>query len=99
MQRITKTKLFLSSIKLKNYRTYRGENSLDLSDDRERTITIIHGRMGQGKTTIIDAVYWCLYGEERSSDGQPHAEDEGLVNKDVFNEMTVGDKNTMFVEL
>lgn len=95
-----KTKLLISNLAIKDFRAYGGndEISLELSDDPKRTITIIHGEMGKGKTTILDAIYWCLYGEERSKKGTMQT-GEGLVNTNAISKMKVGDKNETYVEI
>jgi DNA sulfur modification protein DndD len=53
-------------MKLVNYRQYRGENLIEFSVSEDRPITIIQGTTGAGKTTVLNAMYWCLYGEEPS---------------------------------
>lgn len=53
-------------MKLVNYRQYRGENLVEFSVSENEPITIIQGTTGAGKTTILNAMYWCLYGEEPS---------------------------------
>lgn len=85
---------------MKNFRAYGGpkEISFDLSLDPKRCITIIHGEIGLGKTTILDAIYWCLYGEERSKKGTSQA-GEGLVNTNTIEKMKVGEKNETYVEI
>ena len=91
-----KTSLQLGKITLKNYRTYREETPIELSRDQERTITIIEGEMGKGKTTILNAVYWCLYGEFRSAGNRS---DENIINNDVLSSLKVGDDGDTFVEI
>ena len=53
-------------MRLVNYRQYRGENLIEFSTSEDEPITIIQGTTGAGKTTILNAMYWCLYGEEPS---------------------------------
>lgn len=95
-----KTKLLLSHLSLKNFRAYGGneEVSVDFSLDPKKTITIIHGEMGLGKTTMLDAIYWCLYGEERSKKGNAQS-GEGIVNTNILEKMTTGEKGETFVEI
>lgn len=42
---------------------YAGEVVLDFEELRDRTLFLIHGPTGSGKTTILDAVTFALYGE------------------------------------
>jgi DNA sulfur modification protein DndD len=53
-------------MKMNNYRQYRGENLIEFSVSENKPITIIQGTTGAGKTTVLNAMYWCLYGEEPS---------------------------------
>jgi len=62
---IQKSKVYISKIIVYNYRTFLDENSLELSPDPVVPITIIHGASGEGKTTLLNAIHWCLYGEEK----------------------------------
>lgn len=93
----SKTPLNLGKIILKNYRAYRGETTIELSRDPTKTITVIEGNMGIGKTSLLEAIYWCLYGEGRS-DGAPSS-DESIITNDVFKNMKIGDRNETSVEI
>ena len=55
--------MILKSLYLKNYRTYRGPEEI-LFADGDTNITIIQGNNEVGKTTIMNAITWCLYGAE-----------------------------------
>ncbi len=54
----------IQSIELENYRQYRGKVVVDLSCDLNKNITVIQGVNGSGKTNMLNAVNWCLYGKE-----------------------------------
>ena len=92
----TKPSLQLGKIILKNYRTYEGNVTIALSRDLEKTITIIHGEMGHGKTTILEAIYWCLYGKSRFADTES---DESILNTNVVNNLKINDFNETLVEI
>lgn len=87
--------LQLGKISIKNYKAYQGNVSVEMSLDPEKSITIIHGDMGKGKTTLLGAIYWCLYGKERSVIDS----DEGILNSDVLRRMEVGDVVETSVEM
>lgn len=91
-----KTILCLGKITLKNYRTYKNTTTIELSRDPERTITVIEGEMGKGKTTILNAVYWCLYGKFRSTGNRS---DENIINNDALLSLKLGDEEDTFVEI
>jgi DNA sulfur modification protein DndD len=48
---------------LENFRQYYGRQELDLDTTDSKNIIVIHGENGSGKTTILEALSWCLYGE------------------------------------
>ena len=54
----------LNYIKLKNFRSYYGEQTLHFSTDPDQHVTVIHGANGAGKTSLFIAFNWCLYGSE-----------------------------------
>lgn len=63
----------LKLIKLRNFRQFRGEQQLEISSPRSSTssrgaLTLVHGEMGHGKTTLLNAFRWCLNGSKGVSD-------------------------------
>ena len=53
----------LKRITIKNYRQYR-DVKIEFEPNPEKNFTIIQGNNGTGKTTFLNALSWCLYGEE-----------------------------------
>lgn len=53
----------IHSLHLKNFRQFYGNARFEFSVDPESSVTVIHGENGVGKTTILNAIYWSLYGE------------------------------------
>jgi DNA sulfur modification protein DndD len=54
--------LWLERITLKDFRCFYGEQSIELSTDPARNVTLIHSENGVGKTTLLNALLWCFYG-------------------------------------
>ena len=52
----------INHIKLKNFRSYYGEQTLSFTIDEDRHVTVIHGANGAGKTSLFIAFNWCFYG-------------------------------------
>ncbi len=80
--------LAIESVLIENFRPYQ-KLDIKLSTDKSKTITIIEGNNSLGKTTLMNALYWCLYGEEpfflNQGEGKP------LVNQKALNETQVGE--------
>ena len=56
--------LRIKSIELKNFRPYE-DVIIEFSQDKKKSFTIIEGNNSAGKTSLINAMYWCLYGKEQ----------------------------------
>lgn len=54
----------IESIEIKNFRQYRDEKVSFSKKVGSKDIHIIIGENGEGKTNILNALTWCLYGEE-----------------------------------
>ena len=53
----------LNKVSIKNYRQYR-DAEIEFARGSDKNFTIIKGNNGTGKTTLLNALSWCLYGEE-----------------------------------
>lgn len=57
-----------NALSLNNYRPYYGETKLQFDASPETPIYLIHGPNGYGKTSLLMALNWCLYGHQRTRD-------------------------------
>ena len=55
--------MILEEIRLTNFRCFYGESVIKFSTDTKRTVTLIYAENGVGKTTLLNALLWCFYGE------------------------------------
>lgn len=55
--------MILEKVKIQNYRQYR-DVEIEFAKGEDGNFTIIKGDNGTGKTTMLNALSWCLYGEE-----------------------------------
>ena len=55
--------MLIKSIELYNFRQFKGKQKLTFSCDPERNVTVLLGDNTLGKTTILQAFNWCLYGK------------------------------------
>ena len=67
----------LEKISIKNYRQYR-DVEIEFDTNPSNNFTIIKGNNGTGKTTLLNAFTWCLYGKEIHSYG--HKEGMSICN-------------------
>jgi DNA sulfur modification protein DndD len=56
--------MILERIVLENFRQFKGRQEIVFSDLRERNVTVVHAENGFGKTTLLNAILWSLYGSE-----------------------------------
>lgn len=52
----------ISKVVFENFKPYCGRIEVDLSVEKGKNIVLIGGRNGQGKTSFLLGVVWCLYG-------------------------------------
>lgn len=52
----------LDRVELRNIRQFVGQQSVVFSTDSDKKVTLLHGPNTSGKTTLLNAVYWCFYG-------------------------------------
>lgn len=57
--------MILESIHIKNYRQYIDEKIVFAKPEGLKNFTIIQGANGSGKTNLLNAITWCLYGIEK----------------------------------
>ena len=57
-----------NSIKIENYRQYR-DLEIDFNRDKPCDIHLIIASNGVGKTNLLNAINWCLYGDEPHTSG------------------------------
>ena len=85
--------MIIKSIQLCNFRQYKGEQPPILfSTDPDKNVTVILGVNTSGKTTLIQAFRWCLYGECSFKPKE-------ILNAEVDDDMAAFQHRNVFVEL
>ena len=74
-------------LKLKNFRQFYGSSPKIEFAHGEKNVTVIHGYNGSGKTALLNAFTWLLYGEFSAGFQQT----DHLVNKRAIREASVGE--------
>ena len=75
----------LREILLTNYRIYNGVTCISVATPPLPAITTISAGAGSGKTTILDAIHWCLFGK-----GIIERENVCCINREVYDKLDNG---------
>lgn len=86
--------MLIKSLKMENFRQFKGTTAVTFSCDPDKNVTIILGDNTFGKTTLLQAFNWCFY-ETVMFDNNP----DFLLNLEVANGMNNGDSATVSVEI
>ncbi len=86
--------MLIKTLRMENFRQFKGTTKVDFSCDPERNVTIILGDNTFGKTTLLQAFNWCFYGKV-NFDQHP----DFLLNYEVSGEMRNGDQQIVEVEV
>ncbi|WP_431935942.1 AAA family ATPase [Micromonospora sp. RP3T] len=76
----------LISIELHNFRQFVGTQEIAFADADDRNVTLIYGANGGGKTTLLNAFTWVLYGQTSPDFEQK----DHLVTDSVWDEAAPG---------
>lgn len=90
--------MIFKSIRLQNFRQYKKELKLDFSlpNQDKKTITLFIAANGVGKTTLLQAVRYCFYGESNYLHLPRSSE---LINNKLVDELKELEETTLFVEV
>lgn len=83
----------IDTIKLKNYRQFKGEHTLDLETENGKNINIITAEGGSGKSNLLDTISFCLSGED------PTNEFDRIVNMEKIFHLEEGEDVDGYVEV
>lgn len=86
--------MLIKSLKLKNFRQFKGDININFSYDPQKNVTIILGDNTYGKTTLLQAFNWCFY-KTVNFDHNP----KFLLNYELSEEMLNGSTNILSVEI
>ena len=84
--------MIINKLELYNFRQYIGKQTVEFSTDPEKNVTVLIGINTSGKTTLVRAFEWCLYGKNGF-------DDPILLNSQVRENMHVGDTQTVSVAI
>jgi DNA sulfur modification protein DndD len=84
--------MLLKSLELKDFRQFKGKQTIYFAIDPKKNVTVIMGENGSGKTTLAQAFIWCLYGDTDFND-------KSMLCKDTALTMLPNAEETVKVEL
>jgi len=84
--------MFLRRLRVNNFRGFYGEHVIEFDPVDGKSVTVIHGENGAGKTNLLNAIFWCLTGAFTPRLSNP----ELLINKAAHDEDR---ESECFVEL
>lgn len=84
--------MLIKQISLSNFRQYKEHQVIQFSCDKEKNVTVILGDNTSGKTTLIQAFNWCLYGSTSFKTKE-------LINSESLDTMTVFSTKEVSVEV
>ena len=85
--------MLIKSLKMINFRQFRGTTKIDFACDPEKNVTVILGDNSFGKTTLLQAFNWCFYGKANFDNP------DFLLNYEISEEMALGDQQIVQVEI
>lgn len=88
--------MILDKVIINNYRQYR-HAEIEFAKENNKNFTIIQGTNGAGKTTMLNALSWCLYDEEIHDYGDEAA--MGLCNNKTAFMASDGEKIEVSVQI
>ena len=62
MSKNIRSELWFTRLELENFRQYFGSHIINFSTDSSKHLTVVHAENSVGKTTMLNAMKWCLYG-------------------------------------
>ena len=86
--------MLIKTLRMENFRQFRGTTKVNFSCDPDKNVTIILGDNTFGKTTLLQAFNWCFYGKV-NFDQHP----DFLLNYELAEEMRNGEQQIVEVEI
>ena len=83
--------MHIKSVKLKNFGQFVDAN-INFNTTKDKMLVLIEGCNASGKTTIFNAIKWCLFGDLVNIHGT-------ILNRKIFNKLDVGSEISVEVEV
>lgn len=80
--------MILQRLIMNDFRQFENNNRMDFPPIGDKHVNIVFASNGVGKTTILTAIVWCLYGGKKLPYGDLS---EQFLNKNSFERLKEGD--------
>ena len=77
----------LQRLEFNDFRLYQGHQEITFATDPKKNVTIVYGANGGGKTTLLNAFLWALFGTFSEDVQQKNL----IVNLDTWAATSVGE--------
>lgn len=74
--------MLLKSVEIENFGPYCGKHALELQGEADELV-LVHGENMAGKTSLLNAIRWCLYGQAKDRSGARMPTYQ-LINSDAY---------------
>jgi len=74
--------MIIERLVVENWRGFKGTQKINFSTDTKKNINLIIAENGTGKSNLMEAIHWCLYGDMPAGASQP----EKKINSDALKE-------------
>ena len=88
--------MILQRLIMTNFRQFEARNQIDFSNIDNKHVSVVIASNGVGKTTILTALVWCLYGGKKLPYGDLT---EQFLNNNTFDNLEEGEQATAEVVL
>lgn len=89
--------MIIEKIIIENFRQFKDRQVLNLSPEGNKNVTVVHAENGFGKTTILKAILWALYGQDGLQDD--FEKPDAILHEGLTHQSDEPDKTFASVEL
>ena len=85
----------LIHLHMKDFRQFLDEQEVEFAQDDTKNVTAFYGFNGSGKTALLNAFVWCLYGQTTPDLEEPNR----MFNETAGADLKPGESSDLFVEV
>lgn len=78
--------MYIKSVEVTNYRIFYKNHFFNFNINQNKFLNIIFGKNSTGKSSLIEAIHWCLYGQEIQKRSMEPICNDKIIDEAAFNE-------------